>query len=124
MITYIITVTLVRLSILLTLRRIFDVEPFKVITTILGFATIAWGISIFFANIFQCTRFMDAFDPNVVMSSSKTCIDLQAMFYGTLGTGFSLDLIILILPLHIIWRLRLSTRQKFELTAMLSLGGL
>lgn len=124
MITYIITVTIVRLSILLTLRRIFDVAPFKMITTIVGTASIAWGISIFFANIFQCTPFMDAFDPDIVMSSSKKCINLQAMFYGTLATAFTLDLIILILPLHVIWRLRLPTRQKFELTVILSLGGL
>ena len=124
MITYIITVTIVRVSILLTLRRRFDVERFKVITTIVGTASIAWGLSIFFANIFQCTPFMDAFDPDVVMSSSKKCINLQAMFYGTLATAFTLDLIILILPLHIIWKLRLPTRQKIELTAILSLGGL
>ena len=124
MITYIITVTLVRLSILLTLRRIFNVEPFKMITTILGTVTTAWGVLIVLANIFQCTPLMDAFDPDVVMTSSKSCIDLQAMFYATLGTGFTIDLIILILPLHIIWRLRLSTRQKFEVTAILSLGGL
>ena len=124
MITYTVTVTIVRLSILVTLRRVFDVERFKIITTIVGSACIAWGISILFANIFQCTPFMDAFDPDVVMSSSKKCINLQAMFYGTLGTAFTLDLIILILPLHVIWRLRLPTRQKIELTAILSLGGL
>ena len=124
MITYIVTVTIVRISILVTLRRIFDVERFKIITTIVGTACMAWGISIFFANIFQCTPFMDAFDPDIVMSSSKKCIDLQAMFYGTLATAFTLDLIILVLPLHIIWKLRLPTRQKIELTAILSLGGL
>ena len=124
MITYIITVTIVRLSILLTLRRIFEVEPFKMITTIVGSASVAWGLSIFFANVFQCTPFMAAFDPDVVMSLSNKCINLQAMFYGTLGTAFILDLIILILPLHVIWRLRLPTRQKYELTAILSLGGL
>lgn len=52
------------------------------------------------------------------------CIDLQAMFYGTLATGFSLDLIILVLPLQQIWNLRLERRQKFELTGILVLGGL
>lgn len=124
MITYIITVTLVRISILLLLRRVFIVEPFSIITSIVGAACVAWGISIFFANVFQCTPFMDAFDPDVVMTLSKKCIDLQAMFYGALGTAFILDFIILILPLHLIWRLRLPTRKKFELTVILSLGGM
>ena len=124
MITYIVTVTLVRVSILLQLRRVFDVKPFKTITSIIGASCVAWGIAIFLANIFQCTPFADAFDPEVVMSLSDNCIDLQRMFYGTLGTAFTLDLIILILPLHLIWRLSLSTRKKFEVMAILSLGGM
>ena len=124
MITYIMTVTLVRVSILLLLRRIFDVKPFKRVASIVGAACVAWGIAIFFANIFQCTPFADAFDPNVVMSLSDKCINLQAMFYGTLGTAFTLDLIILILPLYQIWKLSLPARKKFEVMAILSLGGM
>ena len=74
--------------------------------------------------MFQCTPFADAFNPNVVMSLSKKCINIQAMYYGTLGTGITLDLIILILPLHLILRLTLPTRKKFEIMAIFSLGGM
>ena len=90
----------------------------------LSVVCVAWGISICFANIFQCTPVPDAFVPAVVMSGSVRCIDLQAMFYGTLATGVTIDLLILLLPLHEIWNLRLPNRQKYELTAILSLGGL
>lgn len=116
--------TLVRLSVLLLLRRIFDVKPFKIITSIIGAACIAWGVAIFFANMFQCTPFADAFDPEIVMGLSKRCIDLQAMYYGTLGTALILDITILALPLHLIWKLSLPTRKKLEIVAILSLGGM
>ncbi|KAL8992764.1 MAG: hypothetical protein Q9169_006858 [Polycauliona sp. 2 TL-2023] len=124
MIFYVFTVTLVRVSILLLYRRIFDIRPFRIITTILIATCTAWGISICAANIFQCHTITDAFKPEVVSALDGRCIDLQAMFYGTLGTGFTLDLIILILPFQQIWNLRLERRQKMELMGILSLGGL
>ena len=124
MITYVVTITLVRVSILSLLRRIFTTKLFRMITTLLSTLCLAWGIAIIFANVFQCTPLSDAFDPSIVMSMSSRCINLQAMYYGTLATALSLDLVILILPLYPIWRLQLPHRQKYELMAMLSLGGL
>ncbi|KAL8676034.1 MAG: hypothetical protein Q9224_007333 [Gallowayella concinna] len=124
MITYIFTVTLVRISILLLYRRIFDIKPFRILTTALIAACIAWGLSICAANIFQCHTISDAFKPEVVAALDGRCINLQAMFYGTLGTGFTLDLIILLLPFQQIWGLRLERRRKIELMAILGLGGL
>ncbi len=124
MIFYVFTVTLVRISILLLYRRIFDIRSFRIVTTVLTAACVVWGISICAANVFQCHKVTDAFKPEVVGALDGRCINLQAMFYGTLGTGFTLDLVILILPFQQIWSLRLERRQKLELTAILSLGGL
>ena len=124
MITYITTVTLVRISVLLLMRRIFDTRPFRDITNVVGALCLAWGIAIIFANIFQCTPTSNAFDPAVIMSLSNRCIHLQAMYYGAMSTALTLDILILILPIHQIWRLQLSNKQKYELTAILSLGGM
>ena len=124
MIFYVCTVTLVRLSILLLYRRIFDIPPFRIITTGLIAACTAWGLAMCAANIFQCHTITDAFRPEVVGALDGRCINLQAMFYGALATGFTLDLVILILPFQQIWNLRLERRQKLELMAILSLGGL
>ncbi|KAI4218632.1 MAG: hypothetical protein L6R36_008843 [Xanthoria steineri] len=124
MIFYVCTVTLVRLSILLLYRRIFDIQPFRIITTALIAACTAWGLAMCAANIFQCHTITDAFRPEVVGALDGRCINLQAMFYGALGTGFTLDLVILILPFQQIWNLRLERRRKLELMAILSLGGL
>lgn len=124
MLTYITTITLVRISILLLYRRIFDLDPFRIITAFLIATCVAWGVAICAAEIFQCHAISDAFKPEVVTAFDGRCVNLQALLYGTLGTGFTLDLVILILPLHRIWTLRLEPRQKYELTAIMGLGGL
>jgi len=124
MITYAATVTLIRISVLFLLRRIFDILYVRIIIGILGGLCLAWGISIIFVNVFLCIPVSDAFNLAVAMSISNRCIDLQALLYGTLGSVVSLDVAILILPLHQIWRSRLPSRQKYETTAILGLGGL
>ncbi|KAL8851633.1 MAG: hypothetical protein Q9221_003470 [Calogaya cf. arnoldii] len=124
LITYISTVTLVRISILLLYRRIFDIKSFRLVATILMAASLAWGVSICVANIFQCRHVGDAFNAEVLGAPDSRCINLQALYYGAVGTGFALDLIILVLPFQQILGLRLERRQKYELIAILSLGGL
>ena len=124
MITYITTITLVRISVLLLVRRIFNIKPFRIMTTFVGILCFGWGIAIGFANVFQCTPISGAFNPAVIMSMSSHCINLQAIFYGVMSTGLFLDVLILALPIHQIWRLQLSNRRKYELTAILILGGM
>lgn len=124
MITYVITVTLVRTSVLLLFRRLFDVSQIRIIIGLLDGLCLAWGIAIVFTNVFLCIPVSDAFNPAVAMSTSEQCIDLQAFLYGTLGSGVGLDLAILILPLYQVWRSTLPKRQKYEITAILGLGGL
>ncbi len=124
LITYIWTVTLVRTAILLLYRRIFDVKPFRRVATVLIVLCLVWGVSVCFANIFQCRHVPDAFNSEAISSPDDRCINLQNLYFGTVGTGFALDLIILVLPFQQIWGLRLERRQKYELIAILSLGGL
>ena len=123
-ITYISTVTLVRVSILLLYRRIFDIKYFRIVAAGLIVACIAWGISTSAANIFQCRNIPDAFRAEIVAASDGRCIDTKTLYYGALGTGFTLDLIILLLPFQQIYGLQLERRQKWELIGILSLGGL
>ncbi|KAL8994967.1 MAG: hypothetical protein Q9169_005208 [Polycauliona sp. 2 TL-2023] len=123
-ITYVFTVSLVRISILLLYRRIFEIRPFRLIATGLIIACIIWGISVCAVDIFQCPNVPDAFKIKVLANPTSRCIDLTSILYGALGSGFALDLIILVLPFQQIWGLQLERRQKCELIAILSLGGL
>ena len=120
MITRLFTVTMARIPILLVYRRIFEIKSFRIITTVLITTCATWEVWLDPDNMFQCHRVSHAFKPDV-LGALDGCIDMQAIFYGT---GFSLDLTILVLPLLQIWSLGLERRQKLELTAILCLGGL
>ncbi|KAL8668442.1 MAG: hypothetical protein Q9168_006930, partial [Polycauliona sp. 1 TL-2023] len=124
LITYVFTVTLVRISILLLYRRIFDIQSFRRVATGFVVICVAWAISVLAADIFQCHRIPDAFKVKAIADPAHRCVDLRSMLYGALASGFALDVIILVLPFQQIWRLQLERRQKYELMAILSLGGL
>ena len=123
MTTHLFTITVIRVSTLLLYRRIFEIKSFRIITTVLITTCAIWEVWLDPANIFQCHRVSDAFKTDVV-GALDGCIDMQAIFYDALGTAFSLDFTILVLPLLQIWSLGLERRQKLELTAILCLGEL
>ena len=107
---YSFTVTLAEISFLLLNRRICDIKSFRIDMTVLITTWVIWKVSLRAANIFQCHRVSDAFKPEVVGALDGRCIDLQALFYGALGTGLSLEFTILFLPLLQVWNLGLERR--------------
>lgn len=122
MITYSLTITSVKMSLLLLYQRIFATKEFRRRSMIVGAACIAWFIAEVFANIFQCHPFSEAFNPEALFT--KKCIDLQAFYWGITIANLFLDVAVLALPIHMVWGLRLSTRKKCELSAIFLFGGL
>ena len=120
LITYALTITVVKISILALYRRIFDTPAFKQTSLIVGLACIAWFIVTLFTDVFQCRPFEAAFDPALMFTYH--CIDLQAYYYGICAANLAIDLIMLYLPLHMVWRLQLPTRQKISLSGIFLLG--
>lgn len=122
MITYSLTITCVKVSLLVLYRRIFDTKSFKRRSIVVGTACIAWFIVEIFTNIFQCRPFEAAFDATAIFTDK--CIDLQAYYWGITASNMCLDLVVLCLPLHMVWSLHLPPKRKWGLAAMFSLGGL
>ena len=52
------------------------------------------------------------------------CIDLKAYYDGIAGSNMALDVIILIMPLRMIWKLEISRVKKFVTLGIMMLGGL
>lgn len=73
-------------------------------------------------NLFQCRPFQAAFDLDLLLTDQ--CINLQAYYWGIIGSNLCLDLVMLYMPLHMVWRLKLRTRQKIELSGIFLLGGM
>ena len=113
---------MVKISILLLYRRIFDTPKFRRATTIVGLACLAWLIAALLCLAFQCHTEAERYNPDSLFSNQ--CIDLKAYWVSVTGSNMALDLIILSMPLHMVWNLRLATRQKIALTGIFALGAL
>ena len=111
-----------KLSILILYRRIFITAAFKRSTLIVGAAVMIWFIVALFTDLFQCRPFQAAFDPELLFT--KQCINLQAYYWGVTGSKLILDVVMLYMPLHMVWGLKLRTRQKIGLSGIFLLGGM
>ena len=120
--TYTLTITLVKISILLLYRRIFDTAAFKRKTLVVGVLCIIWFFIAICLEIFQCHPLSAAFDPE--MLSTDHCIDFQTYYEGVTASNIAMDIIMLLLPVHMVWRLRLPIKQRIVLSSIFMLGGL
>ena len=122
MLTWISTITLVKLSLILLYRRIFATPHFKTASLVVGTACIAWFLISLFLIVFQCHPVSAFFNPELLFTDH--CIDLQALYRGLLASNIALDLILLCLPLYMVLGLQLAVRQKLLLAGIFALGSL
>ncbi|MCJ1267410.1 hypothetical protein MMC22_007295 [Lobaria immixta] len=120
LITYGLTITAVKISILLLYRRVFDTASFKRAILVVGFLCITWLCGNVFTELFLCSPMSAAWDPKLVFSNH--CRDFQAFLVGITVSNLLLDVIILCMPLPMIWNLKLSTRKKLEVIGVFLLG--
>ena len=122
LITYSLTISMVKISILLLYRRLFDTVKFGRATLIAGMACIAWLMAALFCLALQCNTEAERYNPESLFSDQ--CIDLKAYWMTITSTNMALDLIILCMPLYMVWNLRLAIRQKLALSGIFALGAL
>ena len=121
LITYTLTVTTVKISLLLLYRRIFATTLFKRLTTAVGVACIIWCLINVPMIIFQCRPVFSAFNPRL---GTNQCLNFRAFWTGITASNVALDMVILGLPLYMVYRLQLPNKQKILLTGTFALGAL
>lgn len=52
------------------------------------------------------------------------CIDTQSYYEGVTAANMGIDIIMLLLPVHMVWRLKLPIKQRIVLSGIFLLGGL
>ncbi|KAI9823079.1 MAG: hypothetical protein M1826_000283 [Phylliscum demangeonii] len=117
---YSVCITVTKLSILLLYRYLFAVRPFRFAVYAVGLYVTACGITQFFVTIFQCRPIQRSWDYVHVQGS---CIQGLLFFYAAAILNLIADLVILLLPMPVVWRLQITWRQKLALTAIFVLGG-
>lgn len=70
------------------------------------------------ATIFQCTPVIRAIDKSI----PGTCIDLARFWFANAGFAISTDIIILLLPVPLVCKLKISRQQKLALIAIFAVG--
>lgn len=120
MVTYSLTIASVKLSLLFLYRRLFPTQAFKRTSLVVGALCIMWFLAAVIFDIFQCRPFSAAFDPDLAFSDQ--CIDLQSFYWGITIANLLLDVIILALPLHVVWALKLTKQERLRLSGVFLLG--
>lgn len=116
------SMAVIKISIVLFLKRILGSVRSYEITSYCLIAFIAtWATTVVLVSIFQCTPIKYYYD----QSSPGHCMKGQVAFFQANGAiALAEDVVILCMPIPIIWRLKITARQKIALTLVFSLGGL
>ena len=121
-VTYALTITSVKLSLLLLYRRVFTSESFRRRSLVVGAACVIWLLAEVCAGILQCRPFHAAFDPELLFTDR--CIDLRAYYWGITAANVVLDIVLICLPIREVWQLQISLRGRLGLIGVFVLGGL
>ncbi|OJD16815.1 hypothetical protein AJ78_03058 [Emergomyces pasteurianus Ep9510] len=112
------TLNLCKMSILLLYRRIFVTRKFQIAVNIVFAFVFLYFIAALAANLLECRPVAKNFD----MSISGSCINLTAHWFANAISTASSDIVTLLLPMPVIHRLRLPSRQKYGLMCIFALG--
>jgi hypothetical protein len=118
--TYKISINATKASILLLYLRIFVQERFRMICWILMGFVAAFGTATTLASIFQCTPIPRTWDKSI----KGVCLNTTIFWYTNAGFSIVGDLILLILPMPILYNLKLPLNQRLALMMVFSLGAL
>jgi hypothetical protein len=117
---YNITLTLAKSSAILFNVRIFSIQTrwFLWCTYFITFLVLGWLIGITLLGIFQCTPVDKAWNP----TKAGTCLSMYNLYLATAIPNVVIDFFLLLLPLPILWNLRVTLAQKIGLLAVFTLG--
>ncbi|KAL8819759.1 MAG: hypothetical protein Q9223_001887, partial [Gallowayella weberi] len=117
---YTFAIAFFKASMLFLLDRIFPGKKFRRILTAIGVFIMAYSITQAVCAVFECTPVRRAWSPEV----EGTCINIDDVFLVCSALNIATDFLILCLPMPKLWRLKISTVQKVQLTAIFATGSL
>ncbi|KAE8422281.1 hypothetical protein BDV36DRAFT_311397 [Aspergillus pseudocaelatus] len=105
------------------LGAIHGVLPaFRMVSNCLIVFIALWAVVALLVNIFQCNPVQFYYDKTL---QGGHCMHGQTKFFQAMGSiALVEDVTILLMPVPIVWRLKITLRQKIAVTIVFSLGGL
>ncbi|KAJ8066070.1 hypothetical protein OCU04_005162 [Sclerotinia nivalis] len=114
----------IKLSIIAFYRRIFVVcrnDAFDIVSKIAAAIIFLWTVAFIFIIIFDCGTAVWA-NWGSTTAQLKYCAIGFTSEYGLAISDFLVDIFVFLLPLPIIWRLRLSTNKRIAVSGIFLLG--
>ncbi|KAL5356088.1 hypothetical protein BJX96DRAFT_162178 [Aspergillus floccosus] len=110
----------VKVSIIILLRQLLGIfRRIRLATTILLVFTVAWSITAIVADTLQCLPVRYFW----IKSIDGYCISGQAALFISIGALSLLeDIVLVVLPVAVVWRLKLARPQKIQITLLFSAG--
>ncbi|KAL8961642.1 MAG: hypothetical protein Q9193_001837 [Seirophora villosa] len=82
-----------------------------------------WGISTFIAAVFQCTPVSYLWTQFSGKTKGK-CVDFTALLIATAAVNIFTDVAVLVLPMPMVWKMKIQKAQKLAVSGIFLLGGL
>ena len=107
-------------SILQFYLRFPSSQLFRITTYFFMFVAVGYAGAQAIAWLYLCTPIQSYWD----WTSHGTCVDIDAAYVVSAGLNVATDIVILVLPIWLLWPLRIRTLQKIGVTLILMTGGL
>ena len=117
---YVIAIVLPKLAILLFYLRIFPSPNFRLSVYLLTTFVNSWAIAVEFATMFQCTPISYFW----ARKPPGRCINWVAFYRWASLPNILSDIIMLLLPVHSVWKVQVTFKQKMALSGLFLMGGL
>jgi hypothetical protein len=118
-VTYKAAINLVKCCILLLYLRLFYVVRwFRYACWALLTAVAMYCVASILVTVFQCRPIIRAFDKD----TPGTCIDTAQFWFANAGFSIATDIIILLLPMQLLWKLEVPNAQKYALMVVFTIG--
>lgn len=111
----------VKASILFFYLRFSAANPkFRIVVYVVLFIVVGYSLSAGLAFLYLCTPMEKLWNPTVV----GTCVNENAAYLASAILNSTTDIIILLLPIWLLWPLRVQLTQKIVVALVLMPGGL
>ncbi|KAJ4033147.1 hypothetical protein NW753_009327 [Fusarium oxysporum] len=109
-------------TILLLMARVFAVEP----RVAKGIRILIWALLVAYIpiqilRIVNCYPIRTYWDPDV---RNARCLNQRKIFFSDLSLSIVTDLVILLIPIPLTWKLRMSIGKRIKIVLLLGAGGI
>lgn len=112
--------TATKVSILFLYHRIFPSRAFAKYLKGVGAFVTTFSIAGVLTNVLACLPMKALWEPDI----EAKCINEHACLTAMSTIDILTDVVILCLPLSMVWRLQMSTKNKWQVTGMFLVGSL